>query len=79
MVIPAARAGKATTKRIEVINTLQANSGTRNMPMPYGRMFTIVTIIFIAPMIEDAPARCILSIAKSTLAPAWDLMLLNGG
>ena len=47
--------------------------------MPYGRILIIVTIIFIAPIIDDAPAKCILSIARSTLAPACDLILLNGG
>ena len=79
MVIPAAKAGSATIKRIEVIKTLQANNGTRNIVIPRGRILTIVTIIFMEPIIEEAPARCILSMARSTLAPAWDLMLLSGG
>ena len=79
IVIPAASAGKATTSSTEVIRTLHANRGTRNMVIPCGRMFTIVTIIFIAPMIEEAPARCILRIARSTDAPACDLIPLSGG
>jgi len=47
--------------------------------MPFGRMLKIVTIILIDPKIEEAPAKCILRIAKSTEGPAWPLMLLNGG
>jgi hypothetical protein len=78
-VIPAANAGRATTSSTEVISTLQANNGTRNIVMPCGRMLTIVTIMLIAPIMDDAPARCMLSIAKSTEAPACDLMPLNGG
>jgi hypothetical protein len=42
-------------------------------------MLTTVTIMLIAPMIEDAPAKCILSMAKSTEAPACDLIPLSGG
>lgn len=68
--IPAARAGKATTSNTEVIRTLQAKSGTRNIDMPCGRILTIVTIMLIAPIIDEAPAICILNIAKSTEAPA---------
>ena len=47
--------------------------------MPCGRILMIVTIILIAPIIEEAPAMCILNIARSTEAPACDLMPLNGG
>lgn len=39
----------------------------------------MVTIMLIEPMIEDAPAKCILSIARSTEAPACDLIPLSGG
>jgi hypothetical protein len=79
MVIPAASAGNATTNNTEVIKTLHTNNGIRNSPIPAGRMFIIVTIMFIAPMIDEAPARCILNIARSTEAPACDLILLSGG
>jgi hypothetical protein len=68
-VIPAARAGKATTSKTEVISTDQTNKGILNKVIPRGRIFNIVTIIFIAPKIEEAPAKCILSIAKSTEGP----------
>jgi len=42
-------------------------------------MLKIVTIILIDPKIEEAPARCILKIAKSTEAPACPFKLLKGG
>ena len=34
---------------------------------------------FIAPKIEDTPARCKLNIAKSTEPPEWDCIEANGG
>ena len=79
IVIPAASAGRATTSNTEVIKTLHTNRGMRNRPIPAGRIFIIVTIMLMAPMIDEAPARCILSIARSTEAPACDFMLLSGG
>jgi hypothetical protein len=42
-------------------------------------MLKIVTIILIEPRIEEAPAKCILRIAKSTDGPAWPLIPLKGG
>jgi hypothetical protein len=42
-------------------------------------MFKIVTIKFIAPKIDAIPAKCKLKIAKSTAAPEWASMPLNGG
>ena len=64
---------------MEVIKTDQTNKGIRNAVIPAGRMFTIVTIILMAPKIEDAPARCMLKIAKSTEGPACPLIPLSGG
>jgi hypothetical protein len=51
----------------------------RNIVMPFGRIFIIVTIILIAPRIDEAPARCMLKIAKSTEGPACALMPDKGG
>ena len=42
-------------------------------------MFKIVTIKFIAPRIEDTPARCKLKIAKSTAPPECARMPDKGG
>jgi len=39
----------------------------------------MVTIILIEPKIEEAPAKCILRMAKSTEGPAWPLMPDSGG
>jgi hypothetical protein len=39
----------------------------------------MVTIILIEPRIEEAPAKCILKIAKSTDGPACPLIPLSGG
>jgi len=77
--MPAAKAGRATTSKIEVIKTDQTNRGIRKAVIAAGRIFTMVTIILMAPKIEEAPAKCMLKIAKSTEGPPWLLMLLNGG
>ena len=77
--MPAAKAGNATTNNTEVIKTDQTKRGTRNIVIPLGRILIIVTIILIAPKIEEAPAKCILKIARSTEGPACDLIPLNGG
>jgi len=55
------------------------NKGMRNRVIPAGLMLKIVTIMLIEPKIEEAPARCILKIAKSTEGPACPFKLLNGG
>jgi len=69
IVIPAAKAGRAATSSTDVIKTLQTKSGNLNKERPAGLMLTMVTIIFNAPSIEEAPAKCMLKIAKSTAAP----------
>lgn len=79
IVIPAARAGSAVTSKIDVINTDHTNKGILNIVIPLGLILRIVTIMLIAPKIDEAPARCILRIAKSTEGPAWDLIPLKGG
>jgi hypothetical protein len=52
------------------MKTDHKNNGILNIGMPFGRMFKIVTIILIEPKIEEAPAICMLKIAKSTEGPA---------
>jgi len=42
-------------------------------------MLKIVVIKFIAPAIDDAPAKCKLKIAKSTEPPGCATMPDNGG
>jgi hypothetical protein len=52
-----------------VIKTLQTNNGIIDIFKPGTLIFSIVTIKFIAPKIEDKPAKCKLNIAKSTAPP----------
>jgi hypothetical protein len=47
--------------------------------MPLGRILIMVTIILIEPKIEEAPARCMLKIARSTDGPACDFIPDSGG
>ena len=47
--------------------------------MPIARKFLRVLIKFTAPRREDTPARCKEKIAKSTDAPACEMLLLRGG
>ena len=79
IVIPPARTGNDNTSKNEVIRTDQMNKGMRNRVIPFGLMLKIVTIILIEPKIEEAPAKCMLKIAKSTEGPAWPFKLLSGG
>jgi len=56
------------TKRFKLLNV-----------HPGCRIFIIVVIKLIAPIIEDAPAICKLKIAKSTDGPECAIGPLNGG
>jgi len=69
MVIAPAKTGNDSNKRIAVINTDQTNSGNVWKYIPGALILIIVVIKFIAPKIDDAPAKCKLNIAKSTDPP----------
>jgi len=77
--MPPAKTGKDNTNKKEVISTDQINRGILKSVMPLGLILKIVTIILIEPKIEEAPAKCILKIAKSTDGPACPFKLLKGG
>jgi len=79
MVIPPASTGRERTSKKDVINTDQINRGIRNKVMPFGRILRMVTIILIEPKIEEAPAKCILKMARSTDGPACPLIPDSGG
>ena len=79
IVIAAAKTGNDNKRSIAVIKTLQTNNGIIDIFNPGTLIFKIVTIKFIAPNIEDIPAKCKLNIAKSTAPLEWAKMLLNGG
>jgi hypothetical protein len=51
------------------MNTAQTNNGILCIFKPGDLIFITVVIKFIAPKIEDAPAKCKLNIAKSTEPP----------
>jgi hypothetical protein len=69
MVIPPARTGKDNNNKTAVTNTAHANKGIRCNEIPGARIFKIVVMKFMAPSIEEIPARCRLKIAKSTDPP----------
>jgi hypothetical protein len=69
-VIAAASTGKDNSSKKAVTNTAQTKRGTRPMRIPGTRILTTVTIKFIAPKIDESPAKCKLKMAKSTAPPA---------
>lgn len=62
-----------------MIKTAQTNNGNLFIIIPRQRMLNIVTIKFIAPAIEDTPAKCKANIPASTEAPECAKTPLNGG
>ena len=62
-----------------VTNIVHTNNGNLRISKPRALMLTIVVIKFIAPKIEDAPAKCKLKIARSTEGPECDIAPLKGG
>jgi len=57
MVIAPAKTGKDNNNKTAVILTAQQNNGKRCMVIPGARMFMIVVMKLIAPMIDEAPAK----------------------
>jgi hypothetical protein len=47
--------------------------------IPGALIFNTVVIKFMAPKIDEIPARCKLKIAKSIEPPEWKSIELNGG
>jgi len=66
IVIPPAKTGKDNNNKIAVIKIDQTNKGILSKVKPPCRPLIIVVIKFIAPPIEDAPAKCKLKIPRST-------------
>jgi hypothetical protein len=64
-----ANTGKDNNKSIAVIKTAQTNKGILCIFSAGDLIFKTVVIKFIAPKIEEAPAKCKLKIAKSTDPP----------
>jgi hypothetical protein len=66
IVIAAANTGNDNNNNTAVIKTLHTNKGIIDIFRPGTLIFKIVTIKFIAPKIDEIPAKCKLKIAKST-------------
>jgi hypothetical protein len=58
IVIAPAKTGKESNNRKAVMYTAQTNKGVRCAVIPGARIFVIVTIKFIAPKIDETPAKC---------------------
>jgi len=79
MVIAPASTGNDSNNKNAVISTDQTNKFNLAKIIPGALILIIVVIKLIAPMIEEAPAKCKLKIAKSTDGPACAIAPLNGG
>tara|TARA_Y100000310_G_scaffold338288_1_gene427522 strand:+ start:1098 stop:1316 length:219 start_codon:yes stop_codon:yes gene_type:complete len=72
MVIAPARTGRDNSSKIAVTRTDQTNRGILSIVIPGALIFIIVVMKFIAPIIDEAPARCKLNMAISTDPPECD-------
>ncbi len=61
--------GSESSTRTAVTRIDHTNKGKRSMLKPPTRIFNIVVIKFIAPNMEESPAKCKLNMAKSTEGP----------
>jgi hypothetical protein len=69
MVIAPASTGIDSSSRNAVTSIAQMNSGILCSVMPGARMLKIVVMKLMAPRIDEAPARWIDRMAKSTAGP----------
>ena len=69
MVIAPANTGITAISRYAVMSHVQANMGIFIKVMPGARMFRIVTMMLIEPMMDEAPRMCIANIAASIDGP----------
>jgi len=72
IVIAPANTGSESKRRTAVTKTDHTNKGILSIVIPGALIFNMVVIKFIAPIIEEAPAKCRLKIAISTDPPEWD-------
>ena len=79
IVIAPASTGNDSNNKNAVINTVHINNGSLLKVIPRHRIFHIVIIKFIAPAIDEIPAKCREKIPKSTALPECAMLLLNGG
>ena len=69
IVIAPANTGKDNNNKTAVTKIDQTNNGILSKVIPGALIFIIVVIKFIAPNIEEIPAKCKLKITKSTEPP----------
>lgn len=79
MVMAPASTGRDRSNRIAVIKTDHTKSGILSIDVFEVRMLIVVVIKFTAPRMEDAPAKCNLKIAISTLVELWYIQSDKGG
>ena len=71
MVMAPASTGSDSSSRNTVTRIDHTNSGILCSVMPGARMLKMVVMKLMAPRIEEAPARWIDRMAKSTAGPGW--------
>jgi len=79
IVIAPANTGNDNKSKKAVIRTDQTNKGKLCIFIPGLLILKIVVMKLTAPIIEEAPAKCKLKIAKSTEGPGWAEILAKGG
>ena len=79
IVIAPASTGSDNSSRKAVTRIAHTNSGILCIVMPGARMLRIVVMKLMAPMIDDAPARCSEKITMSTAGPGWPTGPDSGG
>lgn len=79
IVIAPAKTGSERRSKIAVIKTDHTKRGIRSKEIPLDRILIIVVMKLTAPKIEEIPAKCNEKMAKSTEAPAWEILAERGG
>lgn len=79
IVIAPARTGNDNNSKNAVIKTAHTNKGVLFAVIPGARILVIVTIKFIAPNIDEIPAKCNENIAQSTEPPECAFIPASGG
>lgn len=74
-----ANTGKDNSNNTAVTNIAQPNKGTLCNTCPGIRIFITVVMKFIAPSIDEIPAKCNENMARSTDPPLWACAPANGG
>jgi hypothetical protein len=69
IVIPPANTGRESNNNTAVTNIAQPNKGTLCNTCPGIRIFIIVVMKFIAPNMDEIPAKCNENMARSTDPP----------